>query len=108
MVILPYGSCSHLLANLSDEALHLLFAGQFDGIAGDEDLVTQVTEGELDEGVILAGAKEDADGRLVARGHLVLFVISDVGVELAQVLVAEGIGLEFHKDVAFEDAMVED
>jgi len=46
--------------------------------------------------------------RLVARGHLVFFVVGDVGVELAEVLVAEGIGLEFHEDVALEHAVVED
>jgi energy-converting hydrogenase Eha subunit G len=38
---------------------------------------------------------------------LVLFVISDVGVELAEVLVLEGIGLEFYEDVALEDAVIE-
>ena len=101
-------SLRHLLAELSDEAFHFLFFGQLDGIAGNEDFVAQITEGELDEDVIFAGAEEDADGRLVARGHLVFFVVGDVGVELAQVLVAKGIGLEFHQDVALEDAVVED
>jgi hypothetical protein len=102
------GSFAHLLAELSDEAYHFLFLRQLDGVAGYENLVAQVTEGVLDEGVILAGAKENTDGWLVARGHLVLFVISDVGVELAEVLVLEGIGLEFHEDVALEDAVIED
>jgi hypothetical protein len=72
-----------LLGELSDEAYHFLFLRQLDGVAGYENLVAQVTEGVLDESVILAGAKENTDRRLIARGHLVLFVISDVGVELA-------------------------
>jgi hypothetical protein len=38
----------------------------------------------------------------------VLFVIGDVGVELAEVLVLEGIGLEFYEDVALEDTVIED
>ncbi len=63
-------------------------------------MVAQITERELDEGVVLAGAEEDADGWLVARGHLVLFVIGDVGIELAEVLVAEGICLELDQDMA--------
>lgn len=98
----------HLLAELGDEAFHVLFPGKLDGIAGNEDLVGQITEGELDEGVVFASAEEDADGRLVARGHLMFFVVGDVGIELAEMFVAEGIGLEFHEDVALEDAVVED
>lgn len=93
---------------MGDEAFHVLFPGQLDDVAGDEDFVAQVTKGELDEGVVLAGAEEDADGWLIAGGHLVSFVVGDVGVELAEVFVAEGIGLEFHQDVALEDAVVED
>jgi hypothetical protein len=101
-------SIPDLLSNLGDKAFHFLFFRQFHGVAGDEDLIAQVAEGELDERVILAGAEENADGRQVAWGHLVFFIVGDVGVELAEMFVAEGIRLEFHQDVALEHAVVKD
>ena len=37
-----------------------------------------------------------------------LFIIGDIGVELAEVLVAERLGFQFHKDMALEHAVIED
>ena len=90
-----------LLSDLFEECFHGGFVRHFHGVAGDEDLVGDISECELDEGFVFAGAEEDADGWLVAGGHFVLFVIGDIGVELAEVFVAEGGGFQFHEDVAF-------
>ena len=93
---------------MGDEAFHFLLFWKLHGVARDEDLVAEVAEGELDESIVLAAAKQDADRLLITRGHLVFFEVSDVGVGLTEVLVAEGVGLEFHEDVALEHAVVED
>ena len=57
--------------------------------------------------VVLAGAQQDTNRRLVAFYHLVLFVVTDVAIELAQVLMPECVVLEFNEHMAFEDAVVE-
>ena len=97
-----------MLAELFQEGFHLGLLGHFHGVAGNEKLIGQVAKGEFDKGFILARAKEYADGRLVAGGHFVLFIIGDLGVELAEVLVAERLGFQFHKDMALEHAVIED
>ena len=97
-----------MLTELFQEGFHLGLLGHFHGVAGNEKLIGQVAKGEFDKGFILARAKEYADGRLVAGGHFVLFIIGDIGVELAEVLVAERLGFQFHKDMALEHAVIED
>ena len=97
-----------LPSELFEESFHFLLLRHLHGVAGDEELVRQIAEGEFDEGFVLAGAEEDADGRLVAGRHFVLLVVGDVGVELAEVLVGKGGGLQLHEDVALEHAVVED
>ncbi len=79
----------YVLAELCDEAFHFFFPGQLDGIAGDENLVVQVSEGELDKGVILAGAKENADGRQVGLGHDIAGAEAE---ELEDVGIADDVG----------------
>ena len=95
-----------LLSELFEECFHGGFVRHFHGVAGDEELIGDVSEGELDKGFVLAGAEEDADGWLVAGCHFVLFVVGDVGIELAEVFVAEGLGFQFNEDVALEHAVV--
>jgi len=51
---------------LFEEGFHFLLLRHLHGVAGDEELVRQIAEGEFDEGFDLAGAEEDADWRLIA------------------------------------------
>lgn len=90
------------------EFFHGGFVRHFHGVIGDEEAIGQIPEGEFDEGLVFPGAEQNADGGLVASGHFMLFVISDVGIELAEIFVGEGLGLQLDEDVALEDAVVED
>jgi hypothetical protein len=99
---------TNLPPDLFEEAFHLLLLWHFDGVARDKELVGEVAEGELHKGLVFAGAKEDANGGLVARCHLVLFVVGNVGVELTEVLVGEGGRFEFDQDMALENPVIED
>ena len=45
--------------------------------------------------------------RAVGR-QFVFFVVGDIGVELAEVLMAESLGFQFHKDMALEYTVIED
>ena len=63
---------------------------------------------KLNERFILSRAKEDADRRLIARRHFVLFVIGDVCIELSEVLVGKGGGFQFNEYMALEYAVIED
>ena len=73
----------------------LLGLGQFNEVFGDKELGVKAGGCVFDHFRAGACAKEDADGRVVAGGHLGVAVVGDIGVELAEVFVAE-------------DAMVED
>lgn len=52
-------------------------------------------------------AQQDADRRVVAFGHHIPAVPGDIGVQLANVFVAECGDLQFHQDMAFENAVIE-
>jgi hypothetical protein len=86
----------------------LLGLGQFNEVFGDKELGVKAGGCVFDHFRAGACAKEDADGRVVAGGHLGVAVVGDIGVELAEVFVAEFVVFEFYDDVAMEDAMVED
>ena len=83
-------------------------AGEFQLVFGDKELVVHAGEGVFNEGLVFVGAEEDAHWGVVARGHFVGAIIGDVGVELAELLVREGVDFEVDEDVAFEHAVVED
>ena len=93
---------------LLQEALDVLFAGQFELVLGDEELVVHAGQGVFDEGVVFLRAEQKADGRVVAVGHHVLAVPAHVGVELADVLVAELLDFQIDQHMALEDAVIED
>ena len=86
----------------------LLGLGQFYEVFGDKELGVEAGGCVFDHFRTGTCAKEDADGRVVAGGHLGVAVVGDVGVELAEVFVAEFVVFEFYDDVAMEDAVVED
>jgi hypothetical protein len=76
-------------------------------IFGDKELIVNAGKGVFDQSVILGGAEEDADRRIVVRGHDVASIPAHIGVKLANILVAELHELQFDEDVAFQDAVVE-
>lgn len=86
----------------------LLGLGQFYEVFGDKELGVEAGGCVFDHFRTGTCAKEDADGRVVAGGHLGVAVVGDVGVELAEVFVAEFVVFEFYDDVAMENAVVED
>src|SRR6478736_5503727 len=88
--------------------LDLLLARQLKLILRNEELVRQIGERVLDQGVVFARTQQQPYGRVVTWGHHVALVPADVSVELAEVLVAEGGDLELKQDVALQDAVVED
>ena len=90
------------------ELVELLGLGQFYEVFGDKELGVEAGGCVFDHFRTGTCAKEDADGRVVAGGHLGVAVVGDVGVELAEVFVAEFVVFEFYDDVAMEDAVVED
>ena len=93
---------------MTDELFKLLRFWQFDEVFGDKELGVEAGGCVFDHFRTGTCAKEDADGRVVAGGHLGVAVVGDVGVELAEVFVAEFVVFEFYDDVAMEDAVVED
>lgn len=93
---------------MTDELFKLLRFWQFDEVFGDKEPGVEAGGCVFDHFRTGTCAKEDADGRVVAGGHLGVAVVGDVGVELAEVFVAEFVVFEFYDDVAMEDAVVED
>jgi hypothetical protein len=101
------GPATQILHCLMQEGRDLLAARQLHLVARHKELVAHVSQGVLHQFLILASTQQDADGRLIALGHLVPFVVADVGVELAQVLVLKGVSLQLDEHMALEHAVVE-
>ena len=99
---------THLLAFDIDELLQSFLTREFELIFGDEKAVGHAGESVFDERMILAGAQQEADGWVVPFLHHVLLIPGDVGIELADVFMAEFIHFQFHEDMALEEAVVED
>jgi len=73
-----------------------------------EKTIGQIGQCIFDQGAILAGAQQQANGRIIVSGHDVALVPADVGVELAEVFVAEASNFQLDKHMALQDSMVED
>ncbi len=91
-----------------DEALEFLRFGQGDEVAGDEELVIEASGGVFDFGLVLVGAKEQADGWLIAGLHQPVLPVVQVKIHLPGIAMLEGAGLQVDQQVAAQDAMVED
>ena len=100
----PLLPTTHLPHLLRQKVLHLLFLWQFELVFGDKELVIHTSQSILDQGVIFLGAKQDANRKVVAVGHNVLFVPAYIGVELSNMLVAKLVHFEFNQDMALENA----
>ena len=82
--------------------------GQFDLVVGDEEAVIHSGQGVFYKGVVFARTQEYADRRLIARRHLVCPVVTDIGVQLTEMLLTEVVHFQFYEDMAFEHTVVED
>lgn len=80
--------------------------GQFEKIFRDKQPVVDIGHGIFDESMVLAGAKKNADRRLISLGYFVDAIIADISIQLAEVFVSELIHLEFDQHMAFEHAMI--
>lgn len=96
------------VAVLFEETGELFYRRQGDEVAGDEELLVDAAGGVFHGGVVLVGAEDDPDGRVVAGRDGVGFPPVEVEVHLAGVAVLEGADFQVEQDVAAEEAVVED
>ena len=83
-------------------------SGSAGAVLGGEHLVGQRVQGVMDEGVVLLGAEDQADGRVLVGLGPVLLGVTQVDVHLAGVGVGELAGLDVNDDQATESAVVEE
>lgn len=101
---------THSLHNLPlhllfDEALDVLLGRQLELVLGDKQAVVHARQGVLDEGMVLSGAEEQANGRVVADRPLVSAIPVDVGIELTEILVFELVHLELNEHMTLHFRM---
>ena len=77
-------------------------------IFGNKEPIVHAGEGVFGEGVVFLCAEQESDGRVVTLDHHMPSIPSNVGIELADVLVGERLELEVEQDMAFQDAVIED
>jgi len=90
------------------EPLHVFFARQLKLVLGNEQAVVHAGQGVLDQGMVLLRTQQDADREIVAVGHHVLAIPTDVGVELADILVGEVLNLQIDQHMALQNPVIED
>jgi hypothetical protein len=94
------------LAVALDEFLKLFGRRKRHQITRNEELIIQAGGRELNLRLIFVAAKDDADGRIVLRGHHLLLEIIQVEIHLPCVPMAERPDLEIHQYVAAKESMV--
>ena len=77
-------------------------------VFSDADGFIDAEEGVFGDEAVLGLAEQEADGGLVVRGFHLGIHGAEVEVELSGVLGFEGLGLEFHDDVALEPGVVKE
>ena len=85
-----------------------LLAGEDQAVFGGEELLALAEHGVADEGVVLVGAEDDAEGGVVVRAAFEVIEQADIHVHLADVGVGELAGFEIEQDEAFQEVVVED
>lgn len=88
------------------EALNFLALGQFQLVFGYEQLIIHAGQRKFRQRMFLVGAQQDANGRVVFFQHHVPLIPTHVGVELANVLMAELGQLQFYQHMTFQDTVV--
>ena len=96
----------HILYLVSQELFECGLVWQLEHIGGNKEIVVQTCDGVFHHLFALPGAEQDANRRIVAFVHLILLIVRDVGVELAQILVTELVVLQFHNDATVKDTIV--
>jgi hypothetical protein len=71
-------------------------------------LFVALEHGAGDDGGVLAGADDDADGGFVLGATALIVIHPHIHVHLADVLIGEFTGLEIEDDAALEEVIVED
>ena len=94
------GEAAQFAAFGLDEFQEFILAGQFQLILRHEEAVVHRGERILHQRVILAGAKQQADRRVIAFAHHVFAIPGDIGVELAEVLEPVGTPEEMRASAA--------
>ena len=89
-----------------NKPLHFLFLWQFKLVFGYEKPVVHAGQSILHKRMISLGAKQNAHRRVVSLGHYVLFVPAYIGIELADVFMAEFLDFQFHQHMALENAVI--
>ena len=84
-----------------------LLIRQRGAVFGGEHLVGQRVEGVMDDGLILLGAEDDADGRVLVGVRPVLLGIGEIEMHLARVGVGELAEFPVNDDQASEPSVVE-
>jgi hypothetical protein len=88
-----------------DETTKLFNGRQGQEVARDEELVLHAGGSELDLGLVLVAAQENAYGRIVAFAPHTLLEEVQVVVHLARVRVLEGADLQIEQDMASQMAV---
>ena len=92
----------------ADFGAQLGFAGQMEFVAAGEDVFAARPEGVADDGVVFVGAKDEAEGGVVAGRAAVFVVVVHIQLKLAEVFVRQFADIEVNEHVAFENGVVED
>lgn len=85
----------------------LLLAREVELVAGGEDLLRALAQGVAHGGVVLVGAEDQADGRVLVRALLLGLVVARVEQHLAHVLLRKPPDLEVDEQEAPQRAVVE-
>lgn len=82
--------------------------GEEGAVFGGEELFAAFEDGVLDDGFILIGAEDEADGGIVVGRAFEVVEHSHVHIDLADVLMSELGGFQVDDDEAFQDVVIED
>lgn len=81
--------------------------GQVQLILAGEKLLVAVEDGILGNVLVRVGAKDDADGRVIAFAALQFIVHTNIHIHLSYVLMGDFAGFQIHQHKAFEDIVIE-
>ena len=90
-----------------DKPLHVLFFWQFKLVLGNKEPVVHAGQCILHQREVSLGAQKDADGRVISLRHHIHLVPAHIGIELANIFMAEFIEFQFYQHVALENTVIE-
>ena len=107
-IIRERGTVVHLPALFLQETLQVFLTRQCELVLGDEQAAVHAGERVLHQSMVFLRAEQQAHRRVVVFGHHVPPTPGDVGVELAEVFVAELVYFQLDEHMALENALIED